>query len=194
MAIATGTITRDLRGAFGDFIFRNYNGKTVVSPRPVYKNQSNTPARQQARWHFKDATRFALTAMKNAKSKAYYTQKARQLKLPNAYTAAITDYLRKAKVTAFTRSSFSPRKNALINVVVNKGVFKINNVKLMLCNEHGEVLTQESLALTDAKSNLFQYKLPDDYRDCALLRIATEEVHANTYNIKLSEFRVVMAT
>src|SRR6187551_2812823 len=120
MAVATGIINRNLRGAVGDLIFRNYNGKTVVSVRPVYKNETNTPARKQARGRFRDATDFATNAMESVKLKLYYTQKAKQLHLPNAYTAAITDYLRKAGVKALTRSSFSPKKGTVVNIVIIK--------------------------------------------------------------------------
>lgn len=91
MAKATSQLHRGFTGAIGDLIFRNYNGKTIVSLRPVYKNETNTEARKQARGRFRDATQHASHAMDNPKLKAYYTQKARQLKVPNAYTAAITD-------------------------------------------------------------------------------------------------------
>lgn len=192
MAIATGTITRNLRGAFGDFLFRNYNGKTVVSPLPVYKNETNTPARKQARGNFREATYFARTAMRNAKLQAYYAQKAKQLKLPNAYTAAITDYLRKAKVTAFTRSSFSPKKGAVININIDKKAFKVNNIKVLLCKENGDSLPVQNLQAVNVQKGLFKYTLHDDLPDCALLKITTDEPRDNTlYSIKTSEFRVV---
>lgn len=190
MAIATGTITRNLRGAVGDLIFRNYNGKTVVSPRPVYKNESNTPARKQARGQFRDATWFARTAMSNVKLKAYYTQKAKQLKLPNAYTAAITDYLRKAKVTAFTRSSFSPKKDAVINIMVEKGRFLTNKITATLCNEHGEILSEKSL-LADARKNVFKFTLDGTYPDCTFIKITTDEPSNPSYTVKVSDFRAV---
>src|ERR1700760_1944957 len=95
MASATSPLHRGFRGGTGDFIFRNYNGKTVVSLRPVYRNETNTEARRKARDHFREATFFAQHAMESVEKKSYYAQKARQLKLPNAYTAAITDYLRR---------------------------------------------------------------------------------------------------
>lgn len=192
MAIATGSITRGLRGVFGDFLFRNYNGKTVVSPRPVYKNETNTPARKQARGNFRAATYFARAAMNNVKLKAYYTQKAKQLKLPNAYTAAITDYLRKAKVTAFTRSSFSPKKGAVININVDKKAFRVNNIKAMLCSENGDSLPTQNLQAAGAPKGIFKYTLQDDLPDCTLLKITTDEPGVNTsHTIKVSEFRLV---
>ena len=60
---ATGQLHKGFSGAFGDLIFRQYNGKTVVSRRPVYKNETNTEARRKARGRFREATEFAGNAM-----------------------------------------------------------------------------------------------------------------------------------
>lgn len=190
MAITTGTLTRNLRGSVGDLIFRNYNGKTVVSPRPVYKNESNTPARKQARGHFRDATWFARVAMRDARQKLYYQQKAKQLKLPNAYTAAITDYLRKAKVLASTRSSFSPKKGAVVNIIVSKA-FKVEKANAILLDKKGHILSQQDLTVTNAQKNAFKYTFSDDFPDCVTLKIVTSEPCGTAYNINVSEFIVV---
>ena len=190
MAITTGTLTRNLRGTVGDLIFRNYNGKTVVSPRPVYKNESNTPGRKQARGHFREATWFARIAMRDAKQKLYYKQKAKQLKLPNAYTAAITDYLRKAKVLVSTRSSFSPKKGAAINIIVSKA-FKVDKANAILLNEKGDILSQQSLPVVNAQKNAFKYTFTDNFPDCVALKIVTGEPCSMAYTVNVSEFIVV---
>jgi len=190
MAIATGTITKGLSGTVGDLIFRNYNGKTVVSPRPIYKNETNTPARKLARGNFREATYFARDAMRDAKQKSYYLQKAKQLKLPNAYTAAITDYLRKAKLTASTRSSFTRKKGVVINILVNKA-FKVDSINAMLLNQRGDILAQQKLPVVDVKQNAFKYTLPDDLPDCASLKIVTNEPRNTAYTLNVSDFFVV---
>jgi len=190
MAIATSLLHRGLKGAVGDFIFRNYNGKTVISVRPVYKNETNTEARKQARGRFRDATDFASYAMVIKKLKVYYTQKARQLKLPNAYTAAITDYLRKAKVVAATRSSFAAKRGEIINIKVTKSVFNVNNIKASLYNKAGKLLSEQSLVKA-SHQKLFDFKLTDDFPDYASMKITTEEPLSRTYVIAASDFIVV---
>src|SRR6478736_4089505 len=146
--IATGSLHRGFKGAIGDLVFRNYYGKTVVSIRPVYKNETNTEARRIARGRFFDATQYASNAMEDPKQKVYYKQKAKQLKLPNAYTAALTDYLRKAKAAAVKPSSFAAKKGNVIHIKVTKGVFKINRITAKLYNHDGKILSEQQLTLS----------------------------------------------
>jgi hypothetical protein len=46
---------------------------------------------------FREATVFAKRVLKDPVRKAYYQNQARELKLPNAYTAAITEFMRGRK-------------------------------------------------------------------------------------------------
>jgi hypothetical protein len=161
MAISSSMLHRGFSGTIGDLIYRNYNGKTVVSLRPFYKNETNTEA-QDGAGKFREATNFASKAMADEKLKAYYMQKAKQLKLPNAYTAAITDFLRKAKVRAVTRSTFSGKKNDSIIIKVNKGVFMVCSMKVSLCDSAGKILAEQTLTRF-AKG--FTFVLPDDFPD-----------------------------
>jgi hypothetical protein len=187
MAIATSSLHRGFRGATGDFLFRTYNGKTVVSPRPVYRNETNTEARRKARDHFRDATFYAHNAMERVKERSYYTQKAKQLKLPNAYTAAITDYLRKAKARTITRSGFAARKGEVIWIRVSKSVFRINRIVVRLYDTEATVLTEQVLCRTkDAWT--FNLVLLDDLPDFSCLKITTDEPgEKKEYAIGLAE-------
>ena len=191
MALATSPLHRSIRGAVGDFIFRTYNGKTVVSIRPVYKNETNTEARRQVRGRFREASNFASNAMEDKALKAYYKQKARQLKLPNAYTAAITDYLRKAKAAAVTRSSFSARKGETILIRLSKSVFRIREIKATLCNQHGEVLSEQTLTKTEDEKT-FHFELTDDFPDYDKVMITTDEPDNKEYSIHRSAFIIAL--
>jgi hypothetical protein len=187
MAIATSTLHRGFRGATGDFLFRTYNGKTVVSLRPVYRNETNTEARRIARDRFREATFFASEVTQRTKEKAYYTQKARQLKLPNAYTAAITDYLRKAKARAVTRSSFVGRKGEVLYIVMMKYPFAVNRVTARLCDGQGKILAEQSLSRIMDR-NVFRLTLMDDLPDLASLRIINDEYRDDIeYVIRVNE-------
>lgn len=193
MAIATSLLHQTLRGAVGDLIFRNYNGKTVVSMRPVYKNQSNTEKRRHARGKFREATVFASEAMLDKKLKAYYLQKAKQLKLPNAYTAAITDFLRKAKVTVVSRSGFAAKKNEVVRLIVRKSVFRISRIMVVLYNSAGVAVREDSLSRTDYQRN-FAYEFKDDVPDFGWMKIVTDEPENREYIIKSADFKVVPAS
>jgi hypothetical protein len=189
MAVATSLLHRTITGAIGDLVFRQYNGKTVVSVRPVYKNETNTEGRRQLRDRFRQATFHASHAMEDPKKKAYYQQKARQLKLPNAYTAAITDFLRKAKVTAMTRSSFSAKKGEIILIRLSKSVFKITKVKATMCNHQGEILSEQNLTRATDKGT-FYFTLTDDFPDYDTLKIVSDELGDHEYTIHKTEIMI----
>jgi len=98
--VATNVLINGLSGKFGStLLFKTLRGKTIVSavPRKPDKKKESE-AQRTTRSTFQKATRWAQTILLDAEKKAYYQERARALKLPNAYTAAITDYMRKAKV------------------------------------------------------------------------------------------------
>jgi hypothetical protein len=124
--------------------------------------------------------------MESAEKKSYYKQKARQLKLPNAYTAAITDYLRRAKVRAVTRSSFSPRKGAELYFVVSKYPFRPTRLDVQLYNQQGAVLAVQTLYRTFDQT-AFRFTLMDDLPDLASLKITTDEPGDKEYVIEQAD-------
>ena len=103
--MATITNNRLLQGLSGrlgkDLVFKTIRGKTIVCayPRKSIK-QKETVAQQKTRTRFQEATQWAKAILQNPTKKAHYEHRAKQLKLPNAYTAAITTYLRKHQVAA----------------------------------------------------------------------------------------------
>ena len=98
--ITNNDLVKGFRGKFGnDLVFRTMRGKTFASP-PASKNinKKESEAQRSTRVNFQNATQWAQITLLDPEKKAYYKQRAKALKLPNAYTAAITDYMRKAKV------------------------------------------------------------------------------------------------
>ena len=72
-----------------------------VAARKSKKKESD--AQRNTRSKFRDATSWAHAILDDPEKKAYYQKRAKMLKLPNAYTAAVTDYMRKPKIM---KSSF----------------------------------------------------------------------------------------
>jgi hypothetical protein len=188
MAIATSSLHRGFSGATGDFIFRTYNGKTIVSLRPVYRNETNTEARRVARERFQEATFYAHDAMERVKERSYYKQKAKQLGFPNGYTAAITDYLRKVKARVITRSSFSARKGDVVYIGISKYPFRVSRILVRSCNDRGETLAEQTLckALDDTRFPPFVFE--GDLPGFAGLKIITDEPSDKEYLVPLSDF------
>lgn len=99
--VASNELLKGLSGKFGDvLLFKTLRGKTFVSaPARKPDKRKETEAQRNTRSTFRQATQWAQTILHDPEKKAYYQQRAKALKLPNAYTAAITDYMRKPKVT-----------------------------------------------------------------------------------------------
>ena len=126
MATTTANaLIKGFRGKFGnDVVFRTMRGKTFASPparKPVKRKESE--AQRNTRSTFRKAAEWAQITLLNPEKKLYYQQRARALKLPNAYTAAITDYMRKAKV------SKTQERNTVMYRITKPG-FRIKEVKV----------------------------------------------------------------
>lgn len=91
--IQCNALVDGIRGSVGRLVFRKIGGKTIVS-------QKARPARTQSdlqkknRTTFRDAAVFAKRMMFIPDRKAYYKKVAIASELPNAYTAAVREYLR----------------------------------------------------------------------------------------------------
>ena len=109
-------------------LMNGMRGKTfasVCARKPDRRKES--AAQQNTRVTFRQATEWAQMILLDAEQKAYYQQRAKKLKLPNAYTAAITDYMRKPKVIK------TQDRNRMIYTVSKPG-FVLKQVRLT-CSE-----------------------------------------------------------
>jgi hypothetical protein len=96
--IKDNIVIEGMSGMFGDMlVFKNYRGKTVVCKRPS-RPRGQSALQKENRNKFREASCWAKATLLDAEKKEYYQKKARKLKLPNAYTAAIADYMRTPKV------------------------------------------------------------------------------------------------
>jgi hypothetical protein len=138
--VSDNDITTGLRGKFGNlFVFRSLRGKTIVSRRAQEPDKAKeTMAQRQTRATFRDAAQWAKTILLDPKRKAYYQQRARALKLPNAYTAAITDFMRKPQVSKLQR-------RGMITYRVIKRGFTLSDVRINSSKDE----TQRSTLLRD---------------------------------------------
>jgi hypothetical protein len=126
--VKNNPIINGLSGKLGDsIVFKQMRGKTIMCSRPS-KPVAQSEQQKETRDRFRKASAWAKSILSDAEQKAYYQKKARKLKLPNAYTAAIADYMRSAKVTQANRyadkTTFIIHKKdfdvARVDVVVNK--------------------------------------------------------------------------
>jgi hypothetical protein len=140
-------ITEGLSGRFGKFVFRTYRGKTYVARRPS-KPKKESEGQRSTRTKFRLATQYAKQMMADAERKAYYTEKAKTLALPNAYTAAITDYMRKPEVRQIDASKYNGKSGSHITVLANKKNFKLDRVSVVVTSSD-EVVVEQGAAKYD---------------------------------------------
>jgi hypothetical protein len=75
---------------------------------------------------------WAKEVLLDPQAKAYYQLKARKLKLPNAYTAAITDFMRKPKASVM-------KSGAVTTYVISKKGFDLKKAELVQMNDAGQI-------------------------------------------------------
>lgn len=113
--VSNNDITFGLRGQIGDFfVFRYMRGKTIASRAPRKPDpRKQSAAQRQTRLTFREASGWAVQTLRDPAQKAYYAQRAKELALPNAYTAALQEYMRRKasarmKLTESVSASITP--------------------------------------------------------------------------------------
>ena len=126
--VADNVLIQGLRGRLGEsLVFKTMRGKTfVATPARKPDKRKESTAQRNTRTAFRQATEWAQYILLNPERKAYYSKRAKALKLPNAYTAALTDYMRKPQLTTFTN------KDKSIHCRVSKKGFALTKVEVVL--------------------------------------------------------------
>jgi hypothetical protein len=135
-------LTRGLSGMVGgQMVFRTWNGKTYLSNAPS-KPKKQSKRQKENRMKFKEATAFAKSMMLDPAKKAEYKAIADKLELPNAYTAAITEYMRKPEIKEVNTSKYSGKEDQEIKVDVRKKSFDVQEVEVVIVDKDGAVIEE----------------------------------------------------
>jgi hypothetical protein len=133
-------LTKGLSGMLGGtVVFKIVNGKTIISNRPK-KPTKESPLQKDNRNRFRMATDFAKSMMKDPVKKAEYREKALELGLTNAYTAAITEYMRKSEIKEINVEEYKGKKGNVLKVEVIKKGFKVQEVEVLVSDAVGKVI------------------------------------------------------
>jgi hypothetical protein len=134
-------LIKGFSGSIGKVVFRMYRGKTYMAQRPS-KPKKESERQRNTRDKFKLATEYAKKMMKDPEQKAYYAKKAKKLALPNAYTAAITDYMRKPEIQQLDTSKYRGKAGDHITILASKKDFKLERVSVLVTSLDDVVLEQ----------------------------------------------------
>lgn len=153
--ISNNIVTEGFRGMIGNqLVFRQVRGKTIVSNKPKAPRYQSA-LQKDNRIRFRHAAEYAKAVMKDPQKKAYYQAKARKQDLPNAYTAALTDYMRKPVVKAVQR-----KRNRITVKAVKKG-FAIGEVAVMVRDAQGKIVAKYPARQQDRVKHEWAVSLPD---------------------------------
>ncbi len=138
--IANNLLTKGLSGMLGKtFVFKNIRNKTVLAAyTPPSKKQSE--AQKANRSKFRDAAAWAQMILQDPDQKVYYQKRAKKLGLPNAYTSAITDYMRKASVREVTIR----KSNNRTTYSVSKKDFQLKEAAVEVRDETGTLVNSQT--------------------------------------------------
>ena len=68
-----------LHGKVGNMVFKERLGRDIVAAKPDQVNQPNTPAQMQQRENFRQASKYAKSALADPQVNAEYAAKAKQI-------------------------------------------------------------------------------------------------------------------
>jgi hypothetical protein len=147
--VNTNPLIHGLSGMLGrTLVFKTLYGKTIVASRPrPPKTQSESQKANRSK--FRDASRWARATLHDPARKAYYQQKAKQLNLPNAYTAAIADYMRKPVVSK-------------VNVKADKATYAVYKKDFALKQVTAQLKDRTPITATAVGSDLWVFEAPAD--------------------------------
>jgi hypothetical protein len=135
-------LTKGASGMIGNtVVFRSWNGKTYMYNRPS-KPKKQSSLQKENRTKFSRAVAFSRKMMADPVKKAEYQLIAKQQNLPNAYTAAVTEYMRKPEIVEIDLEGYSGKANQEIRVEARKKGFEVQEVVVVILDDKGEVIEQ----------------------------------------------------
>jgi hypothetical protein len=156
------SLIKGVRGSIGSLVLRQVGKKTIVSGAPSLPVRQSEKQKEN-RLKFKHASAWAKAMMKDPQKKAYYLQKAKKLKLTNAYTAAITDYMRKGEVREIDHSRYNGKVGDTVKIKVYKKGFPVNKVNIILMDANGEPIGSGLATRKDAGEFVYKFTtLPEN--------------------------------
>ncbi len=133
-----------LSGLIGNTLFRTVNGKTVVShyrkPDKRKAKRKETELQKLYRARFAEASRYAKEALRDIDTYEYYKRKAKKLGVPNAYTAAITDYMRKGRIEKIDASRFEKKGEVVVKTA--RKDLDFTSLTLNVTTPNGDIIAQ----------------------------------------------------
>jgi hypothetical protein len=169
MAIVDNNIIIEgIKGKLGKMlVFRQRNGKTIVSAMPQKTNSPPSPAQKTRRTKFKQAVQYAQSVMQNPETSAWYT--ARLGAHQSVYHAALSDYLHAPQIVNIDVASYQGKAGDQILIELAPKS-RATTVTLSLYHPEGQ-LAEEAPALPCTEDTTWIYTARQSISNWQALRV-----------------------
>ncbi|MEJ1239069.1 hypothetical protein WBG78_13120 [Chryseolinea sp. T2] len=153
------------RGMLGStLVFRQVNGRTVISARPK-KRDKPTAHQLKTKAKFMLAVEYAKAQMSIPELKEIY-KKAVNKNIPNAYTAALKDYLNAPVVDSINAKEYKGRVGDILFFHATDD-FQVMSVTVEIRSAAGELLEKGEASERELHRNAWEYKATVDNTNLA---------------------------
>jgi hypothetical protein len=144
MATQEGNVvTYGLRGKIGDLlIFRQRDGKTVVSKIPAYSGTASEK-QMEHRMRFQQAVIYAKAAVASPETEEIYKEAAKKGRYP--FNVAVADFFNAPDIHLIDVSEYTGSAGERIRIIVNDDV-AVKSVKVEIRNADGSLLEEGNAA------------------------------------------------
>lgn len=142
-------------GKLGNAVLRRRGNSTTIGSRPKKRESEPKPSEIALRLRFKRAAAYAKAKIKDPIAKGEYAQYAKSREYMNAFSAAVTDYLRLPKIESLKIDNYTGAVGDPITVGVADD-FKIIAVDVTITLPNGTVL-ESGPAVFDATKLEWRY-------------------------------------
>ncbi len=168
-----------LQGASGmlvsQLVYRSMNGQTIVSSRPVGRGEGSEAQKRQ-NMRFKYATSFAKHAMANEVLGPIYEAAAAGItRVRNAYTLAVTDYLRAPEIGELILPGGASGSRGLVEVYEDPQLAK---VRFDIIGEDESVISSGEATPTD-NGIQWEFTLTQDIPEGGSIRVRAYDLPGN---------------
>ena len=157
-----------VHGHVGTFIYKEQQGRNILAEKPDQVHQPNTPAQQQAREKFAQATAYAKGALGNPQVKAIYLAKARELR-SSPVAVAVKDWLTAPVVDELDVASYHKQVGDPIFIKAHDD-FEVVRAEVTLQDGNNNVL-ESGNAAWDTASGSWKYTATVDATATATITV-----------------------
>ena len=149
-----------VHGHVGGFIYKEQQGRDILAKKPDQVNQPNTPAQQQQRAKFQQATAFAKSILADPAVKPLYVAKAK-VDRSSPTAEAVKDWFTPPVVDAIILSDYHKHQGEPISIRAHDDV-AVAGVTVELKNASTNAVIESGAAGYDAPSGQWVYVAASD--------------------------------